>query len=297
MPPKQKKQSLYSADSLEDDFAIDTEYVSDQAESHHKPQEEDDNDDDSSPTLPTTASNKRKTTTVTTTTSNKKQNLTTPTAPKEKKPKPGKIANFTVPELPLDQVSLWNQYMKKAYPGITQLELEDHLMHPKHTYTIPSPHKEPTYGSPDYLEELTKTAISTGKSKNKVMNGAPQVLIISSSALRVVDLVRRLRPVSTKRPVMKLFSRHLKIQDQKKALADGAVDVAVGTPNRILKLLEEKDLKVNRLRLVVIDCWQDDKMRVVVDMDDTRKDLFAIWRDHLLPMSKNPDFGFKFRLA
>ncbi|KAI7827752.1 U3-containing 90S pre-ribosomal complex subunit-domain containing protein [Kickxella alabastrina] len=282
MPPKQKKQSLHSADSLEDDFAIDTEYVSDQAESHHKPQEEDDNDDGSSPTLPTTASNKRKTTTTTTTTSNKKQNLTTSTAPKEKKPKP---------------VSLWNQYMKKAYPGITQLELEDHLMHPKHTYTIPSPHKEPTYGSPDYLEELTKTAISTGKSKNKVMNGAPQVLIISSSALRVVDLVRRLRPVSTKRPVMKLFSRHLKIQDQKKALADAAVDVAVGTPNRILKLLEEKDLKVNRLRLVVIDCWQDDKMRVVVDMDDTRKDLFAIWRDHLLPMSKNPDFGFKFRLA
>ncbi|KAJ1884884.1 hypothetical protein LPJ66_010394, partial [Kickxella alabastrina] len=102
MPPKQKKQSLHSADSLEDDFAIDAEYVSDQAESQHEPQED---DDDDSPTSPTTASNKRKTTTTTTTTttSNKKQNLTTPTAPKEKKPKPGKIANFTVPELPLDQ--------------------------------------------------------------------------------------------------------------------------------------------------------------------------------------------------
>ncbi|KAJ2439455.1 cms1 ribosomal small subunit, partial [Coemansia sp. RSA 2440] len=115
------------------------------------------------------------------------------------------------------------------------------------------------------------------------------------SALRVVELVKMLRVV-TKRPVAKLFSRHIKIDTQKKMLEEGAVDVAVGTPNRVLRLLRDGDLKVNRLKLVAIDCWQDEKMRVVVDMDDTRSDLFAIWRDVLLPASKSPDYNFKLRL-
>ncbi|KAJ2470202.1 hypothetical protein EV174_006145 [Coemansia sp. RSA 2320] len=128
------------------------------------------------------------------------------------------------------------------------------------------------------------------------MHGAPQVLVICSSALRVIDLVKKLRPVS-KRAVLKLFSRHIKISEQQKTLKSTAVDIAVGTPNRILKLLTEGSLKVNRLRLVVVDCWQDDKMRVVVDMDDTRQDLFGIWRDVLLPASANADYGFKLRLA
>ncbi|KAJ2886814.1 hypothetical protein FB639_001502 [Coemansia asiatica] len=184
--------------------------------------------------------------------------------------------------------------MQKAYPGITQLELQDIKMLPKHMYKTDG---EPDRDSESYLEDLVKTAVSSGKAKNKVMLGAPQVLVICSSALRVIDLVKRLRPISPKRPVIKLFSRHIKIADHKKLLGKTAVDVVVGTPNRILRLLADKDLKVNRLRLVVIDCWQDNKMRVVVDMDDTREDLYRIWRDELLPASANPDYGFRFRLA
>ncbi|KAJ1937578.1 hypothetical protein FBU59_004708 [Linderina macrospora] len=145
------------------------------------------------------------------------------------------------------------------------------------------------------LDELAKTALSTGKGKNKVTVGAPQVLVLCSSALRVLEVVGKLRPL-TKRRVLKLFSRHVKLAEHKEILAKDPVDIAAGTPNRVRKLLEDGDLKLNRLRLVVIDCWQDDKMRVVIDMDDTRADLFAIWRDLLLPASKNPDYNFKLRL-
>ncbi|KAJ2899610.1 hypothetical protein IWW38_000912 [Coemansia aciculifera] len=273
------------ADDLEDDFELDNEYAgTSDAEPEPAP---------ATPATPATAKpapQKRKAGAagVEATGSNKRS----------------KSSKFLVPQSAADQVSLWNKYMKKASPGITDLELSDHLMEAKHIYTTETEGEKegPTWGSATYLEDLARTAVSTGKSKNKVMHGAPQVLVICSSALRVIELVKRLRPVSQKRGVMKLFSRHLKIEEQQKALGSAAVDVAVGTPNRILKLLTGDGksggaLKVNRLRLVVVDCWQDEKMRVVVDMDDTRKDLFAIWKDVLLPASANPDFGFKFRLV
>ncbi|KAJ1734318.1 hypothetical protein LPJ61_001139 [Coemansia biformis] len=202
---------------------------------------------------------------------------------------PGK---FVVPQDTSDQAALWNKYMLKAHPGMTQLELGDVGLQAQHMYTA---EKEPEAG-PTFLEDLARTAVSTGRGKNKVAFGAPQVLVICSSALRAVELVRRLRPVS-RRPVAKLFSRHIKVDEQKQLLRGTAMDVAVGTPNRIRRLLGDGDLKVNRLRLVVVDCWQDSKMRVVLDMDDTRDDLFTIWRELLLPASKNPDHAFKMRLV
>ncbi|KAJ2660522.1 cms1 ribosomal small subunit [Coemansia sp. RSA 1199] len=222
--------------------------------------------------------------------SQKRKQPTAVSAP-AKKQKQG-TKKFTVPASLADQCALWNKYMHKTYPSLTQLELTDIQLTPSQMY---APSTEPSPDSPSYIHDLVQTAMSTGKGKNKVMHGAPQALIICSSALRVVELVKMLRAV-TKRPVAKLFSRHIKIDVQKKMLKEGALDVAIGTPNRVLRLLRDGDLKVNRLKLVAIDCWQDDKMRVVVDMDDTRSDLFAIWRDVLLPASKNPDYSFKLRL-
>ncbi|KAJ2565549.1 hypothetical protein GGH12_001344 [Coemansia sp. RSA 1822] len=46
-------------------------------------------------------------------------------------------------------------------------------------------------------------------------------------AYAIPHLVKMLRVV-TKRPVAKLFSRHIKIDAQKKMLEEGAVDVAIG---------------------------------------------------------------------
>ncbi|KAI8325715.1 hypothetical protein GQ54DRAFT_193137 [Martensiomyces pterosporus] len=276
-----------SADALDDDFLLEDEFapVADST-SDQEQQQQQAPPANSKPSSKKRARNSSNTSTSTSTTPSEKPSN------KKRKPTPA-TSKFTTPTDLDEQADLWNTYMKKAYPGITQLELEDIQVQPKHMYTTEA---EPTCDSETFLEDLAKTAVSTGKGKNKVMHGAPQVLIICSSALRVLDLVKRLRPLS-KRVVLKLFSRHVKIAEHKKLLENTPVDIAVGTPNRILKLLSDGDLKVNRLRLVVIDCWQDDKMRVVVDMDDTRKDLFAIWRDVLLPASSNPDYGFKLRLV
>ncbi|KAJ1847022.1 cms1 ribosomal small subunit [Coemansia sp. RSA 2703] len=273
-----KKLSNHAADDLDDDFALDA--ITDSSPSSE--------DESPAPAVKTQHKSSAKRSLQPDSPSHSPAEGSV--APKKQK-KAGKIQKFSVPADLSEQAELWNQYMQKAYPGITALELDDIKMLPKHMY--------PTENDAiESMEDLVKTVVSAGKAKNKIMLGAPQVLVICSSALRVIELLKVLRPLSSpKRPVLKLFSRHVKLEEHKKLLAKSPVDIAVGTPNRVLKLLSDKDLKVNRLKLVIIDCWQDDKMRVVVDMDDTRKDLFSIWRDELLPASANPDYGFRFRLV
>ncbi|KAJ1674471.1 hypothetical protein EV182_003210 [Spiromyces aspiralis] len=117
-------------------------------------------------------------------------------------------------------------------------------------------------------------------SKNFKHKGSPRVLVVCGSAIRAAELTRRLRPIS-KRQVAKLFSKHIKIEEQKKLLEGNAVDIGVGTPNRILKLIESGHLRITQLRLILVDCTKDQKMRMVIDMDETREDLYTLWKNHL----------------
>ncbi|OMJ14892.1 Protein CMSS1 [Smittium culicis] len=77
----------------------------------------------------------------------------------------------------------------------------------------------------------------------------------------------------------------MKIDEQIDFLQKNEIDVAVGTPNRLLKLLELKKLDTSNLSLLIIDCQRDNKMRTVIDMDDTRKDLSILWKNELYPHS------------
>ncbi|KAJ1665418.1 Protein cms1 [Coemansia sp. RSA 1813] len=283
------------ADALEDDFALDGDFAQDSVSDHSDVDVGVDAD-----VAPEQSTNKRQRDH-----SEARDTEDSGAAKKQKKKQrkkqnhrgdgetPRSTSKFTVPRGLDEQAAVWNKFMKKAYPGIAQLELDDIAMQEKHVYRA---EKEPKRDTGSYLEDLVRTAVPNTMGKSKITFGAPQVLVICSSALRVIDLVKRMRPL-TQRTVLKLFSKHIKIAEHKKILKSAPVDIAVGTPNRIHKLLQDGDLKANRLRLVVVDCWQDDKMRVVIDMDDTRADLFAIWRDILLPASANPDHSFKFRLV
>jgi protein CMS1 len=91
-------------------------------------------------------------------------------------------------------------------------------------------------------------------------NGAPTLLFISSAALRVTDVARRLkarqlrgekawcacaqctRSLLTLVPqggdVAKLFAKHFKVEDHVRYLKTTKLSAAAGTPDRIGKLLE-----------------------------------------------------------
>lgn len=57
--------------------------------------------------------------------------------------------------------------------------------------------------------------------------------------------------------------------------------VGVGTPARLDKLVALGALSLARLQLLVIDCSRDLKKRSLLDIPETRRDLWALWRSHL----------------
>jgi len=59
----------------------------------------------------------------------------------------------------------------------------------------------------------------------------------------------------------KLFAKHLKVPEQQKHLEEHVVGIGCGTPNRLLKLADMDALKLDRLRLLVLDVQLDAKQR------------------------------------
>lgn len=81
------------------------------------------------------------------------------------------------------------------------------------------------------------------------------------------DLLTRRGPDTFIPQVAKLFAKHMKLEEQASFLASKRFLFAVGTPNRILKLLEMGALSLQQTRLVVLDStWTDAKKRNIFDV-------------------------------
>ena len=59
----------------------------------------------------------------------------------------------------------------------------------------------------------------------------------------------------------KLFAKHMKLPEQQKHLEGHVLGIGCGTPNRLLKLADVDALKLDRLRLLVLDVQLDAKQR------------------------------------
>ncbi|GAA0151999.1 RNA metabolism protein [Lithospermum erythrorhizon] len=94
--------------------------------------------------------------------------------------------------------------------------------------------------------------------EGKVEPGNPTLLVVSSSAIRSLELLRELRPLTSECKPAKLFAKHMKIDEQVDFLKNH-VNVASGTPSRIKKLIDMEALGVSRLSVVVIDLHADVK--------------------------------------
>lgn len=81
-------------------------------------------------------------------------------------------------------------------------------------------------------------------------------------------LFRSLENQRKKYKIGKLFAKHIKLKEQIEFLKGNSVPIAVGTPSRVLKLLEETDL-LNQVSCLVIDSAKDLKERTVVSMKET----------------------------
>lgn len=80
--------------------------------------------------------------------------------------------------------------------------------------------------------------------------GCPLIVIVCASANRAVDIIKSVSK-GLKCKVAKLFSRHVKIQEQIDILKKHH-PIAVGTPNRLHKLIELGALSLTQTKLILI---------------------------------------------
>ncbi|KAI9106230.1 U3-containing 90S pre-ribosomal complex subunit-domain containing protein [Phlyctochytrium arcticum] len=131
----------------------------------------------------------------------------------------------------------------------------------------------------DFIKELFPGTAATHFSKTpKLPTGTPKVIILCSSAIRAVDVCRLVRKVGECR-VGKLFAKHMKVKEQLELLRSHSYPIIVGTPNRVLKLIQDGNdaLRLTELEYVVADySHRDSKQRNIYDIQEVKTDYFKL---------------------
>ncbi|KAJ2994475.1 cms1 ribosomal small subunit [Globomyces sp. JEL0801] len=102
-----------------------------------------------------------------------------------------------------------------------------------------------------------------------------KVLIICSSALRCLEIIKELRQ-TPRVLVAKLFAKHMKLNEQIQSLKNQPFLVGVGTPSRLIKIIETDPdaLKPKRIEHIIIDGqYRDKKSMSILDLPETHIDL------------------------
>lgn len=128
---------------------------------------------------------------------------------------------------------------------------------------------------PSWKEVLCDKQLQEGK----IEPGSPAVLVISSSALRSLEVLRGLRLFTKECPAAKLFSKHMKVKDQASSLKH-RTNVAAGTPNRIKKLIDDEVLGLSRLVVVVLDMHLDVKGYSLLTLPQVRTEFWDLYRTY-----------------
>ncbi|GAA5910202.1 uncharacterized protein JCM6883_001110 [Sporobolomyces salmoneus] len=285
-------------DDLEDNLLLDDQYLSDGPA---------DNDDDTvegylSPDdeqLPAAGSKKRSARTTASGSENEEIPPSTSTSTssskkakkdKSKSKKKAKLEELGLDETTKDDTALLplevaldrlSEKQKKALPTLSGLELDEMRLNQSMIQDTS------TVTTRDDLLEFMKAALPTActtLAKLPKAHGSPRIIVLSGAALRVADLCRQVKTFRTKQKdgnvidVGKLFAKHFKLNEHAEYLQKTYVGIAVGTPNRIEKLLNETDsLKLTHLSHLILDTTHlDAKKRSLMDLPDARGDLFKL---------------------
>ncbi|OAY83729.1 Protein CMSS1 [Ananas comosus] len=140
-----------------------------------------------------------------------------------------------------------------------------------------SEHVKGAFGTP------WKEALCEGKlSEGSVDAGSPALLVISTSALRSLELLRGLKPFTRDCRAVKLFAKHMKVEEQVTSLK-GRVNIASGTPSRIKKLIDLEAMSLSRLQVVVLDMQRDAKSFSLFTLPQVSTEFWDLYRSHLEP--------------
>jgi len=105
--------------------------------------------------------------------------------------------------------------------------------------------------------------------------GCPVVFILCASALRASHVINSISQLLQCK-VAKLFAKHFKVQEQIDILGHTHFPIAVGTPNRMLKLIELGALSTSAAKLFLLDMAHDQKGFNILTMKDVKADLYTL---------------------
>ena len=113
----------------------------------------------------------------------------------------------------------------------------------------------------------------------------PKVLYISPSAIGALDCLKNCQSLHAACPIAKLFAKHMKVPEQAAYLKEHPVNVALGTPNRLLKLATEGHLDLSAVAVVALDMRENPKQQSLVDIPDVARDWWRLWEQFFMQRS------------
>ncbi|KAJ8013318.1 hypothetical protein DPEC_G00052020 [Dallia pectoralis] len=142
-----------------------------------------------------------------------------------------------------------------------------------------------THSLSSYLKEICpKWAKVQSKHTEK---SSAVMLIVCSSALRVIEVIKQMTTFKGEAKVLKLFAKHIKVEEQIKLLQKTVTHIGVGTPGRLTALIGREGLSLSALRFLVLDWnWRDQKLRRMVDLPEVKGDLMKLLDDRAAVMGK-----------
>ncbi|XP_039393743.1 protein CMSS1 isoform X1 [Mauremys mutica] len=168
------------------------------------------------------------------------------------------------PGVPEDLQKLLNQHFgtKRSVIELEELKLPDSCFLPSNDLT---------HSFSSYLKEICPKWAKLRK--NHKEKSSVLMLIICSSALRCLELIKSMTAFKGDCKVIKLFAKHKKIKEQMNMLENGVIHLGVGTPGRIKALVKQDGLSLNSLKYLVLDWnWRDQKLRRMIDIPEIRRE-------------------------
>lgn len=123
---------------------------------------------------------------------------------------------------------------------------------------------------PGYKKLLLKTNV------NKDLNGCPILLVVCASAQRATEIIKSVSSKLIKCKIAKLFAKHFKIGEQIEMLSKEHFPIAIGTPNRLSKLIEVGALSLSSTRICLVDHTEDTKHFTITSLPEVKTDFYRL---------------------
>ncbi|KAK5133484.1 hypothetical protein LTR08_007726 [Meristemomyces frigidus] len=174
------------------------------------------------------------------------------------------------------------QRSKRFRPEMSVVEVEDSYVPEKAILDTTSWEQGRTLDTlPAFMEQFA--GVRRNKKGSKLLNappgkGSPHTLIVASAGLRAADLTRALRKFQTKNSsVAKLFAKHIKLKEAIDTVRSTSMGIGVGTPQRLIDLLDDGALSAAHLERIIVDASHiDQKKRGILDMKETQTPLVQL---------------------